>query len=95
MHVSIARTPATYEFPPLVRPESWLDDAACRGVGTDVFYPEKPTRAGAQYRAAQRICRSCPVTAECLTAGMDDPHGVWGGLTPAERAQMKERTTHG
>ena len=57
---------------------------------TSVFFP--PT--GGSTRPAQRICETCPVTAECgeQAAADFEVHGVWGGQ-PASvrvRARMSE-----
>ena len=56
----------------------WMARAACRREpDPDVFFP----RPGRNYAAAAQWCADCPVTAECLTAALADPHtvGVWGG----------------
>lgn len=60
---------------------SWHSDAACRGVGTELFFPAR----GGDVRAAKAICETCPVVAECAEAGQDETHGVWGGTTANER----------
>lgn len=44
-------------------------------------------------RKTKAICRACPVIAECRRHALDidERHGVWGGLTTAERALYDER----
>jgi hypothetical protein len=38
------------------------------------------------------ICAACPVIAHCLEEALRrDEHGFWGGLTEAERAQIRGR----
>lgn len=39
---------------------------------------------------AKLVCQPCPVRAACLKAAMDrgEEHGVWGGLSPAERRSL-------
>lgn len=38
------------------------------------------------------ICAACPVIAPCLEEALrHDEHGFWGGLTEAERAQIRGR----
>lgn len=38
---------------------------------------------------AKRMCSECPVLVECLTFALKHPqHGIWGGLTERERADM-------
>lgn len=61
---------------------SWADDAACRGHG-ELFFNE---HGGTWPHAARLLCTSCPVAAECAEAGVGEPYGMWGGLTPQERS---------
>jgi len=39
-------------------------------------------------RTAKGLCRQCPVLAECADYAVrrEEPYGVWGGMTPSERA---------
>jgi len=72
--------------------------AACGGSDPDRWFVEVQGRQSvAELGAALGVCRSCPVQAECLDAamvfeGMRGPtqrrFGVWGGLTPAQRARL-------
>jgi WhiB family redox-sensing transcriptional regulator len=78
----------------------WQQRAACRGLETSMFYPErhdKPT-----LRAALAVCNgtedtpACPVRKECLECALsfpddDDGFGVFGGHTPAERHRMRDK----
>jgi hypothetical protein len=68
----------------LARP-AWHDQAACRGVGPDVFFPER----GGDYDAARAFCARCPVIGECrddvLATEGSHRHGVRADMTPAER----------
>jgi WhiB family redox-sensing transcriptional regulator len=70
----------------------WQQDAACKDTpDPEVFFPGK----GEHGEAAKRVCAGCPVIGECLEfalATMRAPerdHGVYGGLTPAERARLR------
>jgi WhiB family redox-sensing transcriptional regulator len=58
----------------LLNRPAWHADAACRGMGPDLFFGD-PLRAV----EAKKVCAGCPVTAECLAAGMTEQRGVWGG----------------
>jgi hypothetical protein len=40
---------------------------------------------------AKATCGVCPVRVDCLAAGMDEPAGVWGGLTARERQRVAEK----
>lgn len=61
------------------RRPAWHANAACRGMGTELFFPEK----GEDARPAKAICSTCPVAAPCGAATGD--HGIWGGMSPRER----------
>jgi WhiB family redox-sensing transcriptional regulator len=62
---------------------------ACLGRAPLFFHPEGlrgPVRASRD-AAAKAICRTCPLIAECRTGALErrEGHGVWGGLTEADR----------
>jgi WhiB family redox-sensing transcriptional regulator len=69
----------------------WAEGALCREVGIEVFYP--PEETGTDYRGARKVCRACPVQADCLSYVMDregsadrhNRHGMWAGLSPRQR----------
>ncbi|MDQ3979797.1 MAG: WhiB family transcriptional regulator [Actinomycetota bacterium] len=67
----------------------WREDAACRGVDTDVFFPATDEEA----EEAKAICASCPVREECLSFALQtrQEDGVWGGLTETERRRLRRR----
>ncbi|MEX5711903.1 WhiB family transcriptional regulator [Parafrankia sp. FMc6] len=74
----------------------WTDEAACRGADIDRFFPEPGRGATAIYEAArEEYCDGCPVRLPCLRRGeagetrakqRQGRHGLFGGLTPVERA---------
>jgi WhiB family redox-sensing transcriptional regulator len=83
---------ATRTLPPAV---TWHALAACRGHDTALFFPPgdddgRATKPGA-YVAAREICAACPVAVPCLAAGMREPYGMWGGLSPSERRRRRRR----
>ena len=45
----------------------------------------------ARRRAAQSLCRTCPIMIECMTRALDDneTHGTWGGLLEEELAETR------
>jgi hypothetical protein len=72
--------------------ETWRDRAACRGVGVDIFFPE---RGDFDYSVARDLCASCSVRVDCLDFALrSEPvahghrMGMWGGVLPAERRRM-------
>ena len=85
-------TPATPDLQPPPRHE-WMAQAACSGTGHEGFYPSSSNSQAyrAQAEMALRICRRCPVTAECLEYALttDDRYGVLGGTMPGQRDQMR------
>lgn len=72
-----------------MRGYEWMDEAVCAQVGSEIFFPE----AGANPNEAKRVCRNCPVKAECLDYALSHGmvYGVWGGLTEAERRGLRSR----
>lgn len=71
----------------------WTDDAACRGLPLEWFFPPK-SQGDATYQEGKAVCAGCTVTAECLALTDDfiatgDRYGLFGGMTPSER--KKER----
>jgi WhiB family redox-sensing transcriptional regulator len=71
--------------------KTWHVKAACRGPESFVFFPpqhpERRDEREAREAKAKSICRQCPVRQECLDFAMSirEPHGIWGGMTEAER----------
>jgi WhiB family redox-sensing transcriptional regulator len=75
-------------------PESlaWHQHAACREVGTEVFFLESGANA-VDIAAAKQICAGCPVRATCLADAIErgERFGIWGGLTERERRALGHR----
>ena len=65
---------------------AWKSKAACRGLETEVFYPE-PEDEGAEAKA---ICDRCPVRQPCLEWALTnrEKEGVWGGCNERERRRI-------
>ena len=70
--------------------DKWIDQAACRGMDTDLFFPvtaDSMPRTARQLstlrrntRAAAAVCERCPVSQECLDYGLRTRStGVFGG----------------
>jgi len=76
--------------------QGWLDQAACRDLDPDRFFPE----SGEQVKVveAKAICASCQVRDDCLdlavkaAGGLDHDHGVFGGTLPEERSRLRGNT---
>lgn len=72
----------------------WMSQAECRGMDMNLFFPPR----GAQFKAdAVKVCRRCPVSEQCLDYGMKkatgsgDNYGMFGGLTPLQRYDLKKQ----
>lgn len=75
----------------------WVEEAACATVDPELMFPavgDKPA-----YRTARTLCAVCPVVGQCLeeamalegTTGKNSRHGVRGGMSPAERADLSRQ----
>ena len=73
--------------------QGWLDQAACRDLDPERFFPE----SGEQVKAAEAkaICAGCQVRDHCrdlavkAAGGLDQDHGVFGGTLPEERSRLR------
>ena len=76
--------------------QAWLDQAACRDLDPERFFPESGEHTKAA--EAKAICGSCQVRDQCLdlavkaAGGLDHDHGVFGGTLPAERSRLRGNT---
>lgn len=53
------------------------------------FHPTPTDRAAVEL--AKRVCRECPVSADCLAHALqaEERLGVWGGLSEGERDRLR------
>ena len=84
---------------------TWQKDALCIGVPVEECYPEDVhgldhderkgagVRTHSKYKMFRLICDKCPVRRECRLAGLGEPEGMWGGLTPRERSTWRRQFT--
>lgn len=77
-------------------PPSWYDEAACKGMGADLFHPKlagRPSnRVAALVAQAKAVCEQCPAASQCLAEAFLLPWredmatgAIRGGTTPYER----------
>jgi WhiB family redox-sensing transcriptional regulator len=68
--------------------DRWRQHAKCRDADPEMFFPEPSDAAMA--RAAVAVCRSCPVTEQCLADALHtgERDGIRGGLTPRQRRPL-------
>lgn len=71
----------------LIRRPAWMARAACRGAGSDDYFPA----LGGTAAAGKAVCADCVMRPDCLAYAMEDPEiaGVWGGTTARERATLR------
>lgn len=67
----------------------WMDDALCRQIDQDLFFPEM----GGKSEPAIKVCRRCDVQNQCLNYALTFSNvlGVWGGTTEEQRRLLKRR----
>jgi WhiB family transcriptional regulator, redox-sensing transcriptional regulator len=67
---------------------AWVAKARCLSGDPDELF----VRGAAQKHAA-KICRCCPVIAECAADALDNrmEFGVWGGMTERQRRALLRR----
>lgn len=81
--------------------DNWAAEAACRNADQELFFPISETSDLGHIAEAKAICATCPVRATCRErklaeeGGRDwrNRYGIWGGLTPSERATVARRRT--
>lgn len=65
----------------------WTDLAACKDTDTRLFFVDP----GQNANEAKAVCAGCACRRECLRLALETgtDYGVFGGLTPKERAGMR------
>lgn len=72
----------------------WRQDAACRDIDPNLFFPIGVTGdAIEQIATAKEICSACPVRLECLDFAItsNQEFGVWGGTSEDERRMLRRQ----
>jgi len=70
--------------------KEWMPEANCRNMDTEMFFAGD----GQNYDPfIKEVCRSCPVTEECLWYANESScvDGVFGGMTPRERMLWRRK----
>jgi WhiB family redox-sensing transcriptional regulator len=77
------------EFRLLDSNQDWMRLAACKGLGSHLFFPERGANVRL-HKAAKNVCGRCVVRGRCLQFALANniTDGVWGGLTGAEREKL-------
>lgn len=92
--VNIKRLPM-----PIMESYDWQYEGACRKVDPDAFFSPEAERGMRRQRreeAAKALCARCPVIDQCRehALSVQEPYGVWGGLSESERQQLLQQTHH-
>ena len=72
----------------LLNRPAWHARAACRGMGTDVFFPTDQLTL----MKASRICHGCVVRNDCEEFALAHPSlkGIWAGMSERRRARVRK-----
>lgn len=71
----------------------FMEDAACRGMGPELFFLDEDEKGANHIKLAQArtVCFTCKVNKECLDFAMDNniKSGIWAGTTPLQRKALR------
>ncbi len=76
----------------------WRDQAACKGMDPELWFPKREAACNAGgYATAREICMTCPVRTECLDEAMATEQdagkayraGMFGGMSPHQRHELR------
>lgn len=70
--------------------QAWLDDALCRDPLYDPEWWFADTANHRDRARAMQVCGMCPVRVPCLELSSNYPEGIWGGLEPQQRHQLRK-----
>lgn len=65
----------------------------CMETDPDAWFPEQGGGLMPDTRKAKKLCQQCPAQKECLNYALvaNEQYGIWGGLAPRERAQLRRK----
>ncbi|NNG35902.1 WhiB family transcriptional regulator [Nakamurella aerolata] len=77
----------------------WQLHGSCRGMASSFFFHPEGERGPARAKReakAKAICLDCPVLSQCRAHALavQEPYGIWGGMSEGERAAIINRTHH-
>jgi hypothetical protein len=64
------------------------DEAACKGMNTNIFYPDDISKL----KEPKEICKRCTLKVPCLVYALEnnEPFGIWGGESERGRQRMRK-----
>lgn len=83
---------ALHRYPPHTD-TSWMVDAACAGLDSELFFPRQGERIDP---LVKHVCNHCPVRVECLRHALATrAEGVWGGMGEHDRRRIARQHREG
>ena len=72
---------------------NWVEQANCAGTDPEAFFPPPSQAHSISTRQVLKTCAACLVQTECLQFAIEQSieYGIFGGLTPRQRRQVKHR----
>lgn len=74
------------------REREWIKRAACRGMDTNIFFPERGDNAAVEL--AKSVCNQCAVRDQCREYGDMERYGFWGGVSVRKRSRARGAQAH-
>lgn len=70
---------------------AWMDDGACVGQPSEIFFPDESDQSTID--RAKAICARCPIQQRCAEVALvrREPYGIWGGLSERDRRSILRR----
>ena len=68
------------------------DQAACRGLDTELFFIEEGNIAAAMQPTLREVCNSCPILDQCFDYAINESptvYGFWAGTTTRDREKYR------
>jgi WhiB family redox-sensing transcriptional regulator len=66
---------------------TWKQDAACRNINPETFFPEKENK---NINIIGEYCNNCLVKKPCLNYALQHHEkGIWGGTTTKQRQRIQ------
>lgn len=65
----------------------WREQANCKGLASDLFFPERGELEKAEQALA--VCKGCVVKEQCLEANIGEYYGIFGGTSGRERKRLR------
>lgn len=64
----------------------------CASVDPDMFFPEKGSGQGKEFKQLRDVCRRCDLVNECLEWALEHHEfGIWGGTSERERRVIRRK----